>query len=559
MLLNLHVKNLALIHEIEVEFKKGLNILSGETGAGKSILLGSVNLALGGKITKDMIRDNAEFALVELVFQISDSKKIARIKELGFQIEEDGLLIVSRKITPGRSISKINGETVTVTELRELTSLLLDIHGQHEHQSLLNKGKHLEILDEFASSELSKIKEKMDIAYKNYVNAKDTFESFNLDETSQLREIAFLQFEINEIESAALKVNEDVELENQFRKYDNSKKIIEALTHVYEEIGYDSYEAASGKIGRAVKSLNSVVQYDDSLTSMKEQLENLDSLCNDISREVSTYIDSLEFDEKIFSEIENRLDLIHSFQVKYGSTIEKIHSYQQEQIKKLNVLEHYQTDKANAAKELQLAKEKVLEICKKISSIRKDAAKALNSKIQETLGELNFLDTKFEIQFNTMTSFTKNGYDEIEFLISTNVGEGLKPLGKVASGGELSRIMLAIKAVLATKDQVDTLIFDEIDTGISGRTAQSVSEKLKEISKHRQVICITHLAQIAAMADNHFLIEKSVKENRTITDIKELTEKEMIQELARILGGAEITQMVIESAKEMKELAKRTK
>ena len=555
MLLNLHVKNLALIHEIEVEFKKGLNILSGETGAGKSILLGSVNLALGGKITKDMIRDNAEFALVELVFQISDSKKIARIKELGFQIEEDGLLIVSRKITPGRSISKINGETVTVTELRELTSLLLDIHGQHEHQSLLNKGKHLEILDEFASSELSKIKEKMDIAYKNYVNAKDTFESFNLDETSQLREIAFLQFEINEIESAALKVNEDVELENQFRKYDNSKKIIEALTHVYEEIGYDSYEAASGKIGRAVKSLNSVVQYDDSLTSMKEQLENLDSLCNDISREVSTYIDSLEFDEKIFYAPED-VDLCMR---KYGSTIEKIHSYQQGQIKKLNVLEHYQTDKANAAKELQLAKEKVLEICKKISSIRKDAAKALNSKIQETLGELNFLDTKFEIQFNTMTTFTKNGYDEIEFLISTNVGEGLKPLGKVASGGELSRIMLAIKAVLATKDQVDTLIFDEIDTGISGRTAQSVSEKLKDISKYRQVICITHLAQIAAMADNHFLIEKSVKENRTITDIKELTEKEMIQELARILGGAEITQMVIESAKEMKELAKRTK
>ncbi|NLZ80897.1 MAG: DNA repair protein RecN, partial [Clostridiales bacterium] len=554
MLLNLHVKNLALIDEIEVEFEKGLNILSGETGAGKSILLGSVNLALGGKITRDMIRDNTDFALVELVFQINDLKKINCIKEMGFQIEEDGLVIISRKITPGRGISKINGETVTVTDLRELTSLLLDIHGQHDHQSLLNKSKHLEILDEYASRELLEIKGQMELSYKKYKNSKETFESFNLDETSQLREIAFLQFEIDEIERAALKVNEDATLENQFKKIDNSKRIIEALTHVYEEIGYNSFDTASVKIGRAVKELNSIVQYDDSLIPMKEQLEVLDNLCNDISRDVSTYVDSLEFDQEAFTEIENRLDMIHGLQIKYGATIEKILAYRQERIKKLNILENYQSDKASAAKELQLTKEKVLSICQKMSVIRKDSAKTLNFKIQEALGELNFLNTKFEIQFNKGSSFSKNGYDEIEFLISTNVGEGLKPLKKVASGGELSRVMLAIKAVLATKDQVDTLIFDEIDTGISGRTAQSVSEKLKEISKHRQVICITHLAQIAAMADNHFLIEKSVKENRTITDIRKLAEEEMIQELARILGGAEITQMVIDSAKEMKEL-----
>lgn len=559
MLLNLHVKNLALIDEIEVEFKEGLNILSGETGAGKSILLGSVNLALGGKVTRDMIRDNTDFALVELVFQLKDLKKVSQVKEMGFQIEEDGLVIVSRKITPSRSISKINGETVTVTELREFTGLLLDIHGQHDHQSLLSKAKHLEILDEFAAKELLEVKEQMEVAYKNYKNAKEISESFNLDETNLHREISFLQFEIDEIENASLKANEDVELENQFKKFNNSKRIIEALTHVYDEIGYDSYDAASGKIGRAVKELNSVVQYDDFLISMKDQLEVLDGLCNDISRDVSTYIDSLDFDQEIFLEIEKRLDLIHSFQIKYGSTIEKIYDYQEEQKSKLNDLENYQTNKIDAEKKLHVTKEKVLEICKEMSSIRKKAANSLKSKIQEALCELNFLDTRFEIQFNEGNSFSKNGYDEIEFLISTNIGEELKPLGKIASGGELSRIMLAIKTVLAAKDQVDTLIFDEIDTGISGRTAQSVSEKLKEISKHRQVICITHLAQIAAMADNHFLIEKNVKENRTVTDIRELTEDEMIEELARILGGAEITQMVIENAKEMKELAKRTK
>lgn len=559
MLLNLHVKNLALIDEIDVEFKKGLNILSGETGAGKSILLGSVNLALGDKVTKDVIRDNTDYALVELVFQINDLKKIDIIKGMGFHLEEDGIVIVSRKITTGRSISKINGETVTLTHLREVTSILLDIHGQHEHQSLINKGKHLEILDEFAASELANIKEEMDISYKKYKKAKTIFEGFHLDVTSQNREVSFLQFEIEEIQNAALKVNEDIELEKQFKKLDNIKRIMESLTRVYEEIAYDSNDAASGKIGRAVKELNLVVQYDDSLLSIKEQLEVLDNLCNDISRDVSLYMDSIEYNQESFSKIEERLDFIHSLKLKYGSSIDGIQDYQQIQIKKLNDLENYQTEKAKAEKDLQIAKNKVLRDCKKMSDIRKDAGEALALKIQKALGELNFLDTKFKINFDESNSFSKNGYDEIEFLISTNVGENLKPLGKVASGGELSRVMLAIKAVLSSKDQVDTLIFDEIDTGISGRTAQSVSEKLKEISKYRQVICITHLAQIAAMADSHFLIDKNVIDNRTVTDIRELTEDEIIQELARILGGAKITQMVLDNAKEMKELAKITK
>lgn len=559
MLLNLHVKNLALIDEIEVDFKKGLNILSGETGAGKSILLGSVNLALGGKVTREMIRDSKEYALVELVFQISDFKKINQIKELGIELEEDGIVIVSRKITPGRSISKINGETVTLSNLRQLTGLLIDVHGQHDHQSLLDKGNHLKILDEFAAKELAGAKEQMDIVYKQYKKAKESFESFDLDEASQHREISFLQFEIEEISNAGLKVNEDVVLEKQYKKYVNSKRIIEALMHIHEEIANDSYEAASGKIGRAVREIHSIVQYDESLISMKEQLELLDSLCNEVSRDVSAYIDSLEFDEEVFLEIEKRLDFIQGLKLKYGFTIEQIHSYLDEQSKKLENLNNYQRDKVNAEKELQLLKENVLEVCEQISAIRKASAKALNTKIQEALEDLNFLDTKFEIQFKKENSFSKNGYDEIEFLISTNIGEELRPLGKVASGGELSRIMLAIKAVLAEKDQVDTLIFDEIDTGISGRTAQAVSEKLKDISKYRQVICITHLAQIAAMADYHFLIEKNVKENRTITDIRELSEDDMVKELARILGGAKITQMVLENAKEMKELAKRTK
>ncbi len=557
MLQSLHVKNLALIDEAEVIFSPGLNILTGETGAGKSLLLGSINLALGGKVSKDMIREDKNYALVELSFFIQDEKKREKLKQMDVFLEEDGQLFISRRIMNGRSTSKVNGETVSAAQLHQITELLLDIYGQHEHQSLLYRSKHLEILDEFAGKELLLKKQKLIEVFEEYKRTVEKTKEFQLDEEQRVKECAFLKFEIEEIENAQLKQGEEEELTAWYKKAIHSRKILETISRIHEEIGSGASEGAGEKIGRAVKDIAAIVEYDEELNSIQGQLENIDELLSDVCRETASYLSSLEFDEGEFSEKESRLDVIRALEGKYGSSIEKIFAYQKEKIERLSLLENYQIHKERAEADEREKKQMVLKICEEVSFIRKKAAKGLIKRITDGLKDLNFLEVKFDIFFEKMENPTRNGYDEIEFMISTNPGSPLRPLGKVASGGELSRIMLAIKTVLSEKDGVETLIFDEIDTGISGRTAQKVSEKLSEIARKRQVLCITHLAQIAAMADSHYVIKKSVTKNKTVTEIQTLSQEEMIEELARILGGAEITETIRNSAKEMKDLAKK--
>lgn len=559
MLQSLHVKNLALIDEAEVIFSPGLNILTGETGAGKSLLLGSINLALGGKVFKDLIREDKDYALVELSFFIQDDKKREKLKQMDVFFEEEGQLFISRRIIKGRSTSKVNGETVSAAQLHQITELLLDIYGQHEHQSLLYRSKHLEILDEFAGEELLPKKQKLAQAFEEYRKAAERRKEFQLDEEQRLRECAFLKFEIEEIENAQLKEGEEEELLLWYKKAIHSRKILETIHRIHEEISSGAADGAGEKIGRAVKDIAVIAEYDEELNSIQGQLENIDELLSDVCREIASYTASLEFDEEEFTEKEKRLDLIRALEGKYGNSIEKIFDYQKEKIQRLSVLENYEKNKEEAQAQEEEKKQIVLKICEEVSEIRKKAAEGLTEKITDGLRDLNFLEVKFDIIFEKMENLSRNGYDEIEFMISTNPGSPIRPLGKVASGGELSRIMLAIKTVLSEKDGVETLIFDEIDTGISGRTAQKVSEKLSEISKKRQVLCITHLAQIAAMADSHYMIEKNVVENKTITGIRHLSEQEIIEELARILGGAEITETIRNSAKEMKDLARKTK
>lgn len=559
MLQSLHVKNLALIDEAEVIFSPGLNILTGETGAGKSLLLGSINLALGGKVFKDLIREDKDYALVELSFFIQDDKKREKLKQMDVFFEEEGQLFISRRIIKGRSTSKVNGETVSAAQLHQITELLLDIYGQHEHQSLLYRSKHLEILDEFAGEELLPKKQKLAQVFEEYRKAAERRKEFQLDEEQRLRECAFLKFEIEEIENAQLKEEEEEELLLWYKKAIHSRKILETIHRIHEEISSGAADGAGEKIGRAVKDIAVIAEYDEELNSIQGQLENIDELLSDVCREIASYTASLEFDEEEFTEKEKRLDLIRALEGKYGSSIEKIFDYQKEKIQRLSVLENYEKNKEEAQAQEEEKKQIVLKICEEVSEIRKKAAEGLIEKITDGLRDLNFLEVKFDIIFEKMENLSRNGYDEIEFMISTNPGSPIRPLGKVASGGELSRIMLAIKTVLSEKDGVETLIFDEIDTGISGRTAQKVSEKLSEISKKRQVLCITHLAQIAAMADSHYMIEKNVVENKTITGIRHLSEQEIIEELARILGGAEITETIRNSAKEMKDLARKTK
>ena len=558
MLAHLHVKNLALIEEIEVEFGPGLNILTGETGAGKSILLGSMQLILGAKTSKNMIRENAPYALVELLFQIENEKAMEALKELDIY-PEDGQVLLSRKIMDGRSINKINGETSTVGQMKAAAACLLDIHGQHEHQFLLYQDKQLAILDAYGKENILPAKENVSLAYKEYSKCKTELNSMNMDEEQRNRELAFLEFEIKEIKKANLQPGEDEELEAQYRKMSNAKLIVDSLQLVHNLTGYDSKEGAGETVGEAIKEFSHVTQYDPELEPLSETLTSVDGLLNDFNRELSAYLDDMTFDESEFYETERRLDLINGLKAKYGRTIEDIFSYRKLQEEKLEKLRKYEENLQELKDHLKELEEILRERSDDLSQIRKEYSKQLEQKIIQGLKDLNFLDVNFAIDFQKKKNYTDNGNDDIQYLISTNPGESLKPLGQIVSGGELSRIMLALKAILADRDQIETLIFDEIDTGISGRTAQKVSEKMAVIGQHHQVLCITHLPQIAAMADSHFEIEKHLQGTETITQIHVLEENDSIRELARLLGGAEITPAVLENAKEMKELAQKQK
>lgn len=558
MLLNVSVKNLALIKESDIYFKDGMNILSGETGAGKSIIIGSINIALGGKVNKEMVRSGEDHAMVELVFKVDRESTRKKLEDAGVNLE-DGEVIVTRKIVNGRSITKVNGETFPVSALRDITALLIDIHGQHDHQSLLKVDKHIGILDEFAAADISDVKNDVLKAYNAYVDAKNKLEMFDMDEEQRIRECEFYNFEINEITDADLTIGEDNDIEESFKKVANMKKILESVSVVHNVMNGDTGENVLDMLGRAVSEMASVADYDDSLKDIYNQLVSIEDLCSSVSRDVSEYADSSEFDEERAKELEERLDLINHLKLKYGNTIEKILEYRDEKQQKLELLENYDIKKKQAQQKLDETEKILDKKCEKLSSLRKKYAVDFEKRVVETLEDLNFLQVKFKVDFKKSGTYSANGNDKAEFMISTNPGEPLMPLAKIASGGELSRIMLGIKTIMAGQDDIDTLIFDEIDTGISGRTAQKVAEQMKLLSKKHQIICITHLPQIAAMADNHLKIEKTSEGNETSTKIYPLDEEKSVEELARMLGGAEITETVMQNAREMKKLAIITK
>lgn len=553
MLLNLHIKNLALIEELEVDFAEGLNIMTGETGAGKSIIIGSIELALGGKVDRGFLREGTEESLAELVFSVSENQA-KEIEDLGITVE-DGEVILSRKITGTRSVNKINGETVPVSKLREVASHLIDIHGQHEHQSLLQKKKQLEILDKFAGNALTAPKSELKDVYSEYCRLKKELEESSSDSEARARELSFLNFEVSEIEEAALVAGEDTELEEEYKKMTHGRKIMDAVSEVHNLCGYENYDSAGENIGKAFRTLCGVTAYDEQLNGLCEQLGTIDSLLNDFSRDLSEYMDSFDFSEERLVQIEERLNLINKLKAKHGKSIEKILEVKAEKEARIEKLQNYDLYLEKLEKSLKAAEAQTESLCARISEIRSLAAEDLSKQITAHLAELNFLDVRFRIQLERLENYSANGYDETEYMIAVNVGESLKPMAKVASGGELSRVMLALKTVLADKDEVESIIFDEIDTGISGRTAQKVSEKMALIGKNRQVICITHLPQIASMADVHFLIEKSVQGHMTTTGIRRLKQNEEVEELARMLGGVEITDKVLENAQEMKNQA----
>ena len=551
MLISLHVKNLALIQETEVNFAEGLNILSGETGAGKSIIIGSINLALGARADKDMIRNGAEYALVELVFQVTDQELLEQIHELEIPVEEDGIIIIQRKIQPNRSICKIGGETATTRQLKELSELLIDIHGQHEHQSLLYKKNHMEILDSFAGEELARLKQDLKQKYHTYTALQKEIEETGMDEGLRAKELSLAEFEYQEIAEAALHVGEDDELETSYRRMSNSRQIVEAASRAYQLTGDGEDQTAADAVGRAVRELRSIEEYDDNAKSLVTELEQIDGLLNDFNRNIAEYLSDMEFDGEVFAQTQERLNLLNHLKLKYGGTIEAVLEYQQQQAQRIEKLQNMDAYREQLVHKLAGQKEELERLCSKISAIRQKEAKKLAGDMVKALTDLNFLEVKFEIQVRHKEEYAANGYDDVEFMISTNPGEPMKSLGSVASGGELSRIMLAIKTVLASRDRIPTMIFDEIDTGISGKTAWKVSEKLGALSRSHQIICITHLPQIAAMADAHYRIAKQAVNQKTETGITRLPQEEVVEELARMLGGETITDTVRENAREL--------
>ena len=551
MLKNIHVKSFALIDEVEINLASGLNVLTGETGAGKSIIIDAVNFALGQRVSKDVVRDDAEYALSELVFEINDDKTKERLNHFDIPLDDNEVLI-QRKITNGKSTARINGETVTLSTLKLIAAGLIDIHGQHDNQSLLSKTSQQNLLDTILSDELKELLIRMKDTYVNLNNKISEYEQLNTKEAE--KEIAFLQYELNEIDSASLHEGEDEALESDYKKMNNSKRIADLVSGAHRITGYDS-EGAGSLIGRALSMIRQASSIDDDAKDLELILNDIDGLLNDFNRSIADYEMSLDFSDEDYKNTEDRLNLINSLKNKYGKSIKEILDKRDEFEDELNRLLNADEYKSALLSEIASLKKEAYKLCKEISAIRKKGAKKLSGEIADALLDLNFLDSQFEIKVTSdEENMKQSGYDDIEFFISTNPGEALKPLNQVASGGEMSRIMLAIKSVCAN-DSTATLIFDEIDTGISGRTAQKVSEKMSRIAKEHQVIVVTHLPQIAAMADTHFEISKSVNNGRTITSIETLSEEGKIKELARMLGGVTITEKVLENAKDMKKQA----
>lgn len=557
VLVNLHVKNLAIIDEVEVDFSDRLNVLTGETGAGKSIIIGSINLALGQKSPKDVIRKGADYALVELTFRADTERQRALVEEMGISMEDDEILI-SRKIMAGRSVNRINGESVTLAMIRRIADIMIDIHGQNEQQSLLHSAKHMEIVDRYAREELGDRITRMADGYREYQRLQQELSQHEVPEEERLREISFMKYELEEIEQASLMHGEEEQLAEQYRMLSNATEIASGLGEIYGMTGEGNATAAE-QLGQSLRILHKLSEYSPQMEEFANQLSDIDSLLTDFNRDISDYMSDFETGGERFAEVEARLDLVRTIKAKYGATTAQVQEYADKLQEKLMKYEEYEQYREALLKSLTQQETTLKSLADEITAIRQKVSHRLEKEIIKALKELNFLQVQFEIAVRPLDHLNSQGQDEVEFMLSTNPGMDLKPIGDAASGGELSRIMLAVKAVLAQHDEIPTLIFDEIDVGISGRTAQMVAEKMAYIGMTHQVICISHLAQIGAMADSHYLIEKTSRNEHTSTDIRLLDEKESVGELARILGGVEITDSVRESAAEMKQMAEQVK
>lgn len=553
MLLSLHVKNLALIEEEEVVFTDGLNILTGETGAGKSIIIGSVNLGLGARADKSIIRTGSDYALIELTFRADNEVQLKKLEESGLFPEEDNIILIKRKILPQRSICSICGETVTLKQLREAGELLIDIYGQRENQRLLRREAQRRTLDEYGGDVITPLLSQAADSFRAWKKLTDEWEKDDMDESARLREMDLLTYEADEIEAASLKEGEEEELEKEQRILGSFRKISECAGSAFQ---LTSEGGAAGSVGRACRELSRVAGIDEDLDSIYGQLTEIDDLLSDFNRSLADYVEGMSYDPARLNEIEDRLDVIRRCQDKYGRTYGEIMDALQKRRDRIDFLQAYEARRSALSSEIARERSKLEEACEKLTAERQKAADEFAAGMKAALLELNFLRVEFAIRVEPDRNHPgPEGWDHVSMHISMNPGEPLRPLEQIASGGELSRIMLALKTVFAGKDDIYTFIFDEIDTGISGQTAWKVSGRMGRLAKDHQILCITHLPQIAAMQDSHYLIAKEAGDDSTATHIRRLQPEESDRELARLLGAGEISRAALDNAREMKKTA----
>jgi DNA repair protein RecN (Recombination protein N) len=557
MLSYLHVKNIALIDEVELKLGHHLNIFTGETGAGKSMLIDSIQFAIGNRTSKNIIRKDQNYAYVKMAFIDTKGLGMEYIKRNGFPYEKEGEIDIERTLyLSGRTVYKINGITAARQAIKELAALLIDVHGQHEPQSLLDVSRHTDMLDSFGDEAFMNLKEAYRSCYEKWIKIKEKMKSIGNNERKRLQMKDMLLFQLEEINRAKLKPGEEEVLKEQYDILSHAEKIIVHCQNAYEflEEGGSEGLGAGTLIGKTIKSLQEIHTISPQLKSLYDQMLSIEAQLQDVSYEIRKYTDTIEYSPEILLEVQNRLDTIYKLKQKYGNSISDILYYKEKCEKELQEIENAAEDQVHLQKEKEHIEKVLFEKATLLSEARVNLATQIQGKIDHHLHDLQMPYAKFEVALNKTNTFSVTGQEEVEFMIRTNLGEDIHPLSKIASGGEISRVMLAIKAVLVLGDVIETVIFDEIDTGISGVAAQKVAEKLAYISSVRQVICITHLPQIAAMGENHYLIEKITHDNRTTTQLKKLELEKIYEELSRLMGGL-ITENTLESAKELKDLA----
>lgn len=556
MLEHLYIKNVALIDEIEVDFKNGLNILSGETGAGKSIIIDSINFVLGERPGRDFIKKGQEKAIVEAIISINNETVKNEVNSYGINIGDDNSILISRILNiNGKANCKINGKTVTITILKEISSFLIDIHGQHEHQSLLNPSKHIFLLDKFCSDELNIYKSKLLERYKIFKEISSTLNEISGNAGDREYKIDLYEYQLNEIEEADLKENEEEELYEKRKVLSNFEKLKSNANQALELLYRSEDMSAADRVSKALHNISEICSLDVSQQHIYDEIESVYVQLEDVVRQLRNYYDRIEDNPDELNYVEKRIDLIYELKRKYGSSIKEIMKFYEDTNSKLQFILNSEQEAQKLIEKKKKIEKEIFLLCDRITFERKKYSRKIQEQIINILNDLGMKNAKFEIDIKRKDSFSPNGRDRVEFLISPNPGEDLKPLAQIASGGEMSRVMLALKAVLAKADNIETFIFDEIDTGVSGRTAQQVAEKLAVIGINNQILCITHLPQIAAMGDSHYLIEKVSIDDKTNSYIKELNIQESICELARLIGGAEITDSTLKAAEEMKQMA----